>query len=255
MGVLIEVVVGMIFVLVGLNFSYEVAWKNLRQLVLHQPKAIATVRRGEKVYLAAKIGSDVSQRSPLTGTACVRWQIIVTEIQGGGKHQSSTIRLNLDSKNSFTINDPSGRIAVLPLEHKRPLLIWRWGQFTISSGNFTVSDFINQGKPHVRIHQNIFQAFSDPRAIAFLVRNSVKQTNALGLRLNLSIQEFIWQPGDPIYLWGEAIATSGDRRFLSIKPWAMSRSPSHYLLLALGGFGLVGLLFLSIGFAILLKIR
>ncbi|AFY36799.1 hypothetical protein Lepto7376_0360 [[Leptolyngbya] sp. PCC 7376] len=150
--VIVELLVGISLALVGANFAYFVAWKNLVTLFAYKPKAITSAQIGEKIYVAGKLAGRASQYSPLTKTPCVSWRIIVTET----KSKNSTLTLlDEESKEHFMVSDRSGMVEVQSLSHKRPLIKLGNDSFFFSTYNFSAHDFVGLGQPTVSLHQNI----------------------------------------------------------------------------------------------------
>lgn len=251
---IIELIVGLFFALFGLNCAYFVAWQNLVTLFAYKLRAIASAQIGEKIYLVGKLTGEPKEQALFTQTPCIYWRCKVTETKGGGKHKSTITLLERRSQNSFLLADKSGLIEVLPLNYKAPLLRIGNDRFSLSSTNFTVHDFVNISRSQNRFHQNIFQEFSDPRAIAFLNEYGIQPKGMLGQRKSISILEYLGQPGDKIYVCGEIMRGDRHTKYLRIQPWLISTYPIYKLALFLMGFGLFGLLLFLIGLKILLEI-
>ncbi len=251
MGKAIELLVGLAFVAIGWNFAYLVAWKNLVTLFAYKLKAIASAQIGEKIYVAGKLAGKPTERSLFTQTPCIRWHLKVTETKGS-KSKTVITLLNRRSPNSFLLADKSGLIEVFPLDHKPPLLKLGTKNFTLSATNFSAHDFAGQGQPQNCFYQNIFQNFSNPRAIAFLDEYNITHTGFLGQRKSIAISEYLGQPGDNIYVCGKVI--SGDRTHKCLEPWLMTTRPIYQVALRLAAFGLLGCLLFLIGCAVIYQV-
>lgn len=248
---IIELIVGLILALLGWNFAYFVAGKNLVTLFAYKLRAIASAQIGEKIYLVGKLTGEPTERSLFTQTPCIRWHLKVTETKGG-KSKTVITLLERRSPNPFFIADKSGVIEILPLNYQAPLFKIGNNNFSLSTTNFTAHDFVGTGRPQNRCHQNIFEEFSDPRAIAFLDEYNIEHKGFLGQRKSISINEYLGQPGDKLYICGEVIR--GDRHKKCLQPWLISTRPIYQLALFLGGFGLLGLLLFLIGTKIIYEI-
>ena len=248
---IIELVVGLVFALLGLNFAYFVAWQNLTTLFAYKLRAIASAQIGEKIYLVGKLTGEPKESSLFSQTPCIYWYCKVTETKGG-KSKTVLTLLERRSQNSFMVSDKSALIEVLPLDYKAPLFKLGTKNFTLSMTNFTAHDFAGAVRPQNQFHQNIFQEFSDPRAIAFLNEYNINHKGFLCQRKSISIIEYLGQPGDKLYICGEVIRSEHNKKCLN--PWLISTRPIYQLALFLGGFGLFWLLLFLIGIKILLEI-
>lgn len=237
MNIFLSLAIGLSFTLIGAFIVYSILVDNLWPFLAYKKSTIANVQSGEKVYIAGRFSPGKTVISPVTQTNCLFWRVCVTEKEeriGREDNNITKTLLEKTSKDGFSITDHSATIEVLPMS-KQNL------DKAINSSNW--------GKPFYKKSQNLIIRFSDPRILAFLNKHHIKYTHSFMNSQNLTVREYLWQAGNPVYVAGEVIEQ--ERYKKAILPTLILHKRRLFVFAFLVFQLIFGLLFFGIGVVIL----
>ena len=243
---MVELLVGLFFLLLGYYFGYGLGLQPLLPLLTCRTCSIRQAKLQEAVYIAGVAGKTPQLISPLSGSPCIQWRVHVTETTGGGKHRQTITRLDLRSHKPYEVGDRSGTIMVAS-DPTQPRII-SWGRLSVNLPHLTLDEVVGKGEPMYHDHQHLFHPFEQEASTAFLERRAIPLKKLMGVPRNLHIREYGLQSGQAIHLWGTVVKREG-RRWLI--PSIVSRKSRPALLWASGGFGLLGLLITLLGLKVI----
>ncbi|MEB3224603.1 MAG: hypothetical protein VKJ86_02230 [Synechococcus sp.] len=240
--------VGLWFVLFGGILLKATIGQNLQTLLRYRWQRPGQTRLGEKIYFRGRYSVGKSLLSPLTQTPCLRWRITITESRG----KKSVLLLDQSSQSSFFVTDQQQMLEVLP---RRPVptqaIAIGKSPVVLFSPQQELDNYVGMGQYHYQAQQHILLPLRDPKAIAFLEKHQISPTGPLGNRRALVLREYIWEAGDPVYIFGKLIRR--DRQQKLFIPWVITHRPRWFIVAILGSLGLLGFFLLGVGMVVIFQ--